>query len=105
MYHRLTVFIAIVGLWQQVVAQYKCSGQVFGRPKLEDCASAYLAMPNDRSRGGEFNLKTLRYFVEPQLLNPPFSPVENELVQSMEQLPKMWRYSESTFVGHRAYGW
>lgn len=95
MYHVFHHIVATLGLLQLAAAQFKCDVRMYGRPKLEDCASTHLALPNPRSRGPEFGYSNLRHFVEPQLLEPPFSPVENDLVEEMEQLPKFWRYSKS----------
>ena len=74
------------------VCQFKCDYRMYGRPKVEDCASAFLSLP-DAKFAQTIRLATFRKFVEPQLLEPPFSPVENDLASTMEQLPKIWRHS------------
>lgn len=74
--------------------QYKCDFRMYGRPKLEDCASTFLALPDAKEIMPTLKMSTLRKFVEPQLLDPPFSPVENDLGSEMEQLPKFWRHRE-----------
>lgn len=84
------VFIFIL-LFQPTISQFKCSAQIYGRPALGDCANALLAMPEGASRTPSEKLMTLRPFVEPQFLDPPFDRVENDLRAPMEQLPKFWR--------------
>ena len=77
------------------VSQFKCDYRMYGRPKVEDCASVFLSMPDAKFRQ-TMRLATFRKFVEPQLLEPPFSPVQNDLASTMEQMPKFWRHSTQT---------
>ena len=75
------------------ISQFKCDYRMYGRPDLEDCASTFLALPDSKSTRSTPRLGTLRRFVEPQFLDPPFSPLKSDLASAMEQLPKFWRYS------------
>jgi len=90
----LLVFLASLRV---VVSQFKCDYRMYGRPKLEDCASTFLAMPDSRVTASTPKLETFRRFVEPQLLEPPFTTVENDLGAAMEQIPKFWRCSKPIF--------
>ncbi len=82
---------------QTVVSQFKCDYRMYGRPKLDDCASTWLAMPDSRAKVPTPRLEDFRRFVEPQLLEPPFSTLRNDFGAAMEQVPKFWRYSEPIF--------
>lgn len=75
---------------------HKCNYRVFGRPDLYDCAGAFLKLPDGSSREATPKLTTLRKFVEPQFLEPPFRPVDAYMGAEMEQLPKFWRYGKPT---------
>lgn len=80
-----------------VVSQFKCDFLMYGRPKMDDCASTFLAMPDSGVSQVTQRLDTVRRFIEPQFLEPPFSAVKNDMGASMEQLPKFWRYSKSAY--------
>ena len=87
-------FIMLMTFLDFAASQYKCDFRMYGRPKVEDCASAFLTLPDAREIRLTLRLSTFRKFVEPQLLEPPFSPVDNDLASEMEQLPKFWKFSE-----------
>ena len=82
-----------------VASQFKCDYRMYGRPIIEDCASAFLALPDAKELRQTARLTLVRKFVEPQLLSPPFSPVINDVGAPMEQIPKFWRYSQCARVG------
>ena len=84
----LTVFTSLA------FSQWKCDSRMYGRPKVEDCASSMLDMPDAKLLHPTEKLGTFRKFVEPQFLRPAFRPVENDLAAPMEQLPRFWRYSQ-----------
>ena len=86
-------------LFDLALSQWKCNSRIFGRPVLEDCASTFLALPDAKETVRTEKLSLVRKFVEPQFLEPPFSPVQNDLATEMEQVPKFWRYSKLTY-GH-----
>lgn len=94
MHSRTLLPLQFLAFVQVVVSQFKCDPRMYGRPKMEDCASAYLAMPDSRITSPTPTLEEFRRFVEPQLLEPPFAAVENDLGAAMEQIPKFWRYSK-----------
>lgn len=71
---------------------------MYGRPKTEDCASTYLAMPDAKSSISTDKLSTFRRFVEPQQLEPPFAAILNDFGAEMEQILKFWRYSKFDYV-------
>ncbi|KAG7006747.1 hypothetical protein G7Y79_00013g035190 [Physcia stellaris] len=72
---------------------YRCDAQWMGRPKLRDCRTLFSQLPFATTHG-DGQLDATRLFIEPQFLTPPFSPVENPFpVNSMVQLPKIWRYN------------
>ena len=73
---------------------YRCDAEWMGRPKLQDCRILFSQLPFATTHG-DGQLDATRLFIKPQFLTPPFSPVENPFpVNSMVQLPKIWRYSK-----------
>lgn len=91
---RVYVPLAFLLLLDFAVSQFKCDFRMYGRPQIGDCASTFLAMPDSKEMKATAKLATLRRFVEPQFLDPPFSPLESDLASEMEQIPKFWRYSK-----------
>ena len=64
-----------------------------GIPSLADCSKAYDKIPYALvPPGGPPDMD--RLFVEPQYLQPPFSPVYNPYaaMNDIIQLPKIWRH-------------
>lgn len=92
----ILIYVFLISI-QNVVSQFKCDYRMYGRPKLEDCASTFLAMPHSKSSASTPKLDDFRRFVEPQLLEPPFAALENDLGTEMQQIPKFWRYSKPIF--------
>ena len=73
-----------------------CDKELFGTPNPADCVEAirwipYFGLPIERNPA-----TAIRTFVEPQFLDPPFSPVKNDFrlgKYALVQLPKIWSHS------------
>ena len=73
-----------------------CSGALFGYPNPNDCIEAMRWIPYFSSPGGSTKdpATAIRQFVEPQFLDPPFSPVSNPYAPlAIVQMPKIWKHS------------
>ena len=90
-----SLVLSLLTTTQVVLSQWKCDSQVYGRPVLEHCAKVLTSMPDASAKSPTTRLAAMRKFVEPQYLEPPFSRCRNERDAPMEQLPKLWRYSQS----------
>ena len=73
---------------------FKCPQVWFGKPNPKDCAVALEQFPDFQKGSITARARDRRMFVEPQFLEPPFRRLENPFQTSMEQLPKIYRYSK-----------
>ena len=93
-------------LFFPVVRSSFCNGLLYGTPKIYDCEQALLEIPFARE-GSSSRSQTPQLFAEPQFQAPPFRGISNNLrPQSIVQLPKIWKYSESYARSstHAAFG-
>ena len=75
-----------------------CSEALFGTPNPVDCTMALHQMPFARnpSPGPRSEARALRFFSEPQLLEPPFHDIINRYSpHDITQLPKIYKFSMS----------
>ena len=90
----LSFILALLFICEQGLAlHWACRDVWFGKPAEEDALKAIKQFP-------DYGLRTNRrmsqhLFVQPQYLDPPFSPVTNRHTEDMVQLPKIWRSGES----------
>ncbi|KAL9578492.1 MAG: hypothetical protein Q9212_005679, partial [Teloschistes hypoglaucus] len=71
-------------------ARSVCDRSTLGAPFLRDCLSLFDKLPfaMEEPKG---DLTAARWFIEPQFLTKPFTPVKNPgTVANMIQLPKIW---------------
>lgn len=93
-WHHLLIFLVVV--IDLTSARSVCDRSTLGSPLLRDCISLYDRLPfaMDEPKG---DLTAARWFIEPQYLTKPFTPVKNPgTVATMVQLPKIWQLSTYT---------
>ena len=100
-----SIFLNLALLWILVLQNHRvvarpaallCDRELFGTPNPADCVEAirwipYFGFPIERGPA-----TASRTFVEPQFLDPPFSPVKNYYSlekYALVQLPKIWSHS------------
>lgn len=83
----LLVFLIV----NTVTARFICDQTKLGNPAIGDCDSLFNKLPYATMLPGP-DLWATRWFVEPQYLPKPFTPINSPRSQgSMVQLPKIWR--------------
>ena len=88
----LSFILALLFTWQLAAAAdygYACRDVWFGKPSSRDALDALSQFPHQYG---------LRLFVQPQYLNPAFSPVKNPYGQSIVQIPKIWRAGKQSIL-------
>lgn len=91
----LTYVTLIASIALQCHAGVVCNKGHYGAPDVYDCTLAISAMPDGEHIDNPTpRILAFRNFVEPQFLDPPFTRVQNDLNDTMVQLPKVFRYSQ-----------
>lgn len=83
---------------QFATARFVCDHTYLGNPTGSDCASLFSQLPYATMTPGR-ELSVARWFIEPQYLSKPFTPVNSPRSQgSIVQLPKIWRKGQHQSV-------
>lgn len=76
-------------------SQPVCYAGLYVIPDYRDCLSAWHSMPFAMAPSCSDDAKRYQLYTEPQYLLPPFTDVINRYKpRSINQLPKIWRYSK-----------
>ncbi|KAI4245656.1 MAG: hypothetical protein LQ352_006534 [Teloschistes flavicans] len=90
---RYLLILLLAIIFDSTSARSVCDRSTLGGPHLRDCLNLYDKLPYamDEPQG---DLTASRWFIEPQYLSKPFSPMRNPgTVANMVQLPKIWQLS------------